>query len=362
MHRLTKLTSAVLAGIVLAGTVLACGGATADEAAIALYLETKGTELAEPAGTSSDPVAFVVEPGETVAAIADRLQRGGLISDSELFRRYVQFHELDSGIEAGHFTLRQTMTIPDVAQALQRAERPEQVVTVREGIRLEEIAETVAAQTTISQQDFLSVAGAGWRGLGLIAEFPFLASLPEGATLEGFLFPETYRLPQQAAAIDLISRMLRTFDERVTPEMREAAAQRGLTVFDMVTLGSVVEREAVLPSERPLIAGVYLNRVDAEWVLAADPTIQYSLGTPEDWWPQLTLDDLERDLPYNTYRIAGLPPGPICSPGLDSIAAVAFPTDTDYYFFLADCAKGDGTHLFSATYEEHVEKYAACGG
>jgi UPF0755 protein len=135
-----------------------------------------------------------------------------------------------------------------------------------------------------------------------------------------------------------------------------------MTVFDMVTLAAVVEREAVIASERPLIAGVYLNRLDAGWVLAADPTIQYSLGTPDDWWPQLLLDDLERDLPYNTYRIAGLPPGPICSPGLDSIGAVAFPTETDYYFFLADCTTGDGSHLFSKTYEEHVEKYALCGG
>jgi len=362
MGRFSRACGVLVAWLALAAALLACGGATADEAAIALYLETKGSELAEPAGPSSDPVTFIVEPGESVTAIAGRLQREGLISDGELFRRYVQFHELDSGIEAGHFTLRQTMTIPDVAQALQHALRPEQVVTVREGLRLEEIAETVAAQTTISEQDFLTVAGTDWRGLGLAAEFPFLATLPDGATLEGFLFPETYRLPQEAAAIDLVSRMLRTFSERVTSEMRQRAEERGLTVFDMVNLGSIVEREAVIPAERPLIAGVYLNRLDSGWVLAADPTIQYSVGTAGNWWPQLLLEDLERDLPYNTYRIAGLPPGPICSPGLDSIAAVAFPTETDYYFFLADCEEGDGSHLFSRTFDEHIQKYASCGG
>jgi UPF0755 protein len=357
-----ELRGFLLACAVLAAASLACGESAADEAAIAVYLQTKGTELAQPAGSSDDPVAFVVEPGESVAAIADRLQREGLISDAELFRRYAQFHELDSGIEAGHFTLRRTMTIPDVAEALQHAARPEQSVTVREGIRLEEIAQTVAAQTTIAEQDFLAVAGSGWRSLDLAAQFPFLAALPEGASLEGFLFPETYRLPQEASAIDLIARMLRTFDERVTSDMRQSAQERGMTVFDMVTLAAVVEREAVVPAERPLIAGVYLNRLDAGWVLAADPTIQYSLGTAANWWPDLLLEDLERDLPYNTYRIAGLPPGPICSPGLDSIAAVAFPTETSYYFFLADCTAGDGSHLFSETYEQHVEKYAQCGG
>jgi UPF0755 protein len=156
--------------------------------------------------------------------------------------------------------------------------------------------------------------------------------------------------------------MLSTFDERVAPETLQAAAESGLSAFQLVTLASIVEREAVIPSERPLISGVYHNRLDEGWVLAADPTIQYGLGTPADWWPTLFLDDLERDLAYNTYLSPGLPPGPICSPGIDSIRAAAYPTETDYYFFLADCTKGDGSHLFSRTFEEHVEKYQACGG
>lgn len=362
MKRLRRLAPICAFLLALALAALACEGSAADDAAIAVYLQTRATDLEAPAGSSSEPVTFVVEPGESVSSIAQRLQQQGLISDSELFRRYAQFHELDSGIEAGHFTLRRTMTIPEVARALQDAQRPEQLVTVREGIRLEETAAAVAAQTTISAAEFLGLVQTEWRDQGLVADFPFLAEVPEGATLEGYLFPETYRLPENPVAIDLVARMLRTFDERVTPDMRLNAQERGVTLFGMVILASVVEREAVVPAERPLIAGVYYNRLDSGWVLAADPTIQYALGTPADWWPQLTLEDLERDVAYNTYRIAGLPPGPICSPGLKSIAAVAYPTDTDYYFFLADCNAGDGSHLFSRTYEEHVEKYAACGG
>ncbi len=362
MKRSREFPSLLVALLVIVAATLGCDISSPDEAALALYLETRASELEEAAGSSDQPITFAIESGESVGVIADRLQTQGLVSDSELFRRYVQYHGLDSGIEAGEFELRQTMTIPEIAEALQNARRPEQVVTVREGIRLEEIASTVAEQTTISEEEFLAAASSRWREAGLAAEFPFLAEIPPDATLEGFLFPETYRLPEDPEAMDLITRMLRTFDERVTGQMREAAHGRGLSVFDMLTLASIVEREAVVAAERPLIAGVYHNRLDDGWLLAADPTVQYGLGTPAAWWPTLVLEDLERDLPYNTYRVAGLPPGPICSPGLESIQAVAYPTESDYYFFLADCAQADGSHLFSITFEEHATKYAACGG
>jgi len=339
-----------------------CGLTSPERLALGLYLDSHASELEEPAGTDDAPVTFVVEPGETVAEIADRLEQSGLASDAELFRRYVQYHSLDAGIEAGEFTLRQTMTIPEIAQALQQAQRPEQVVTIREGLRLEEVAETVAAQTNISQEEFIALATTGWRDLGLGSEFDFLAELPADATLEGFLFPETYRLPEQATAVDLLRRMLQTFDARVTPDIRAAAAARGLTLYEMVNLAAIVEREAVLEEERPLIAGVYYNRLSAGWLLESCPTVQYGLGRPGDWWPSLTLADLEIDAPTNTYRHPGLPPTPICSPGLASIQAVAYPAETDYFFFLADCTKNDGSHLFSVTADEHMRNYEMCGG
>jgi UPF0755 protein len=336
------------------------GLSSADDFLVGLYLDTQAAELGQPAGDDDTPVTFFVEPGETAAEIAARLEREGLISDAELFRRHVQYHDLDAGIEAGEFTLRRTMTIPEVAQALQQGQRPEQVVMVQEGLRLEQVAEAVAAQTGIPQDAFLSLVTTGWRDL----EFPFdfLADLPPTATLEGFLFPETYRLPENGSASDLVGRMLATFDERVTPEIRAAAANRGLSVYDLVTLASIVEREAVLDEERPLIAGVYFNRLEADWFLSACPTVQYGIGDASDWWPVLSLDDLELDSPYNTYRNLGLPPGPICSPGLASIQASAYPTDTDYYFFLVDCTKDDGSHLFAVTEDEHLDNYSMCGG
>jgi UPF0755 protein len=326
-----------------------CSLSSPDDLLIRFYLDAKAAELEQPAGRDDTPLTFIVEPGETAVEIATRLKQEGLISDAELFRRYLQYHGLDAGIEAGEFTLSQTMTIPEIAQALQQGQRPEQVVTIQEGLRLEQVAAVVAAQTDIPQDDFLALVTAGWQEVGFA--FDFLVGLPPTVTLEGFLFPETYRLPEDGTAVDLVHRMLETFDERVTPEMRAAAANHRLNVYELVTLASIVEREVVLDEERPLVAGVYHNRLDADWFLGACPTVQYALGDMDDWWPSLTLDDLESDSPYNTYRNLGLPPGPLCSPGLASIQSSAYPADTDYYFFLVDCTKDDGSHLFAVTEE-----------
>ena len=327
---------------------------------IGLYLDSMAAELEQPAGNDDTPVIFIIEPGETAAEIATRLAEEGFVSDAELFRRYVQYHEMDAGIEAGEFTLRQTMTIPEIAQALQRGQRPEQTVTLPEGLRLEQVAAEVAEQTDISQEEFLALVTTGWRDAGLA--FGFLADLPPDATLEGFLFPETYRLPEDPTAIDLLNRMLETFDARVSSEMQAAAANQGLNVYELVTLASIVERESVLDEERPLVAGVYHNRLEGGWFLGACPTVQYALGTPDNWWPQFTLEATDVDSPYNTYRNLALPPGPICSPGLASIQASAYPAETDYFFFLADCTKNDGSHLFAVTQDEHNANYQMCGG
>lgn len=337
-----------------------CALSSPNDSLIRLYLEAKAAELDQPAGSDDTPLTFVVRSGETAAEISTRLKQEGLISDAELFRRYVQYHGLDAGIEAGEFILRQTMTIPEIAQALQEGQRPEQVVTIREGLRLEQVATVVAEQTTISTDEFLTLVTSGWRDAGLA--FDFQATLPPTATLEGFLFPETYRLPENATAVDLLGRMLETFDARVTPEMRAAAADRGLSVYGLVTLASIVEREAVLAEERPVIAGVYYNRLEGGWLLGACPTVQYALGNADNWWPQFTTEATGVDSPYNTYRNLGLPPGPICSPGLASIQASANPAETDYFFFLVDCTKNNGSHLFAVTEEEHLANYSLCGG
>ncbi|HOU25149.1 MAG TPA: endolytic transglycosylase MltG, partial [Anaerolineae bacterium] len=175
----------------------------------------------------------------------------------------------------------------------------------------------------------------------------------------GFLFPDTYQFAVTASATQIIDAMLQNFDRRVTIEMRQQALDEGLNLYQALTLASIVEREAVLAEERPIIASVYLNRLRKGIYLESDPTVQYGKGydaATGRWWPHISMGELRTvDSPYNTYIHPGLPPGPICSPGLASIQAVLQPAKTNYLFFLA---KGDGSHVFAETFEEHLQNQA----
>lgn len=186
------------------------------------------------------------------------------------------------------------------------------------------------------------------------ASFDFLDDVPDGASINGFLFPDTYTIPADSSAADVVYYMLETFGKRVTPEDRAAFEEQGLSLYDAITIASIVEREAAVAEERPIIAAVYLNRLEQEMLLNADPTIQYAVGTPNEWWPTLTNADLEVDSPYNTYLYDGLPPSPISNPGLASIQSVSAPADVSYLYFVA---KGDGSgeHAFADTYEQHQQ-------
>jgi UPF0755 protein len=324
---------------------------------VSLYLDFRRAELNMPAGDDPATVVFTVEPGESVGQIASRLQREGLIRDAELFRLYLRYAKLDSGVEAGQFTLKKTMTVPQIAQALQSGKRGDELtLTIPEGLRLEEIALLVEQQTPISATAFLSLArdANAWT-----SQYTFLSELPAGASLEGYLFPDTYRLPQDVTASDVMARMLANFDHRLTRKLRDDLASQKRTLFQAVTLASIVEREAVVEQERPIIASVYLNRLASGMALDADPTVQYGMASARGkapWWPQLVQEDYRAvKSPYNTYLNPGLPPGPIASPGLASLQAAIDPAQTNFYFFRASCNR-DGSHMFSKTLEEHASK------
>jgi len=320
------------------------------------YLGMYKEQLAQPAGDDPSPVTFVVESGETPANIAKRLQKAGLISDSGLFVRLVSYMGVGNKIQAGIYQLRATMTMPEVAVALQHGRQKEITVTIPEGLRTEEIAALLAEKGLVDANAFIGRVRSGK------ATYPALADRPSGTTLEGYLFPDTYRVAAgNTDAQSMIDLLTGTFDQRFDADMRKQAAARGLSVFQTVILASIVEREAVVAQERPLIAGVFLNRLKDGTVLNADPTVQYALGyqaSENVWWKRpLLFDDLKINSPYNTYINPGLPPGPICNPGLASLQAVLSAPETDYYYFVA---RGDGTHVFARTLEEHranVQKY-----
>ena len=345
----------------------------AERAYLRGYLMLHAADIEKPGGMEMDGIStyFIVEPGESAAAVAERLESAGLIADATLFRHYLRYYDLDSQLEAGEFTLRKNMTIPEIAQTLSHALANEIELRITEGWRLEQMADYLAAHPEfgIDSDAFLLLArrtGPSPEGGAASGEsLSYLTSLPAGATLEGYLFPDTYRLPADATAADLVSAMLFTFGQRLTAEMGQTAAERGLSLHGAITLASIVEREAQLPDERPIIASVFLNRLALGMMLEADPTVQYAIGYQEatgQWWKRpLLYVDLEIDSPYNTYRYTGLPPGPIASPGLASIEAVLYPAETSYLYFVVDCtADTAGAHVFAETYEEHLANVTRC--
>ncbi len=368
-HRLSPLRLVVflaaLAAVALAGSLLSqqLNSATLtntrlsslDKTVIGVYLDLiRNNDLRRSVSNDPTPQQFVVSPGESVSQIARNLQSAGLVRDGDLFRLYVRYYDLDVKINAGIFALRPNMNIPQIAQALQRGMAEEVQITIPEGRRLEEVAELLEQQLGISADEFTRLA----RRTNY--NYPFLQGLPADASLEGFLFPDTYRLPVNPTALDVLLKMLDNYGQRVAPLMEQADLQEQ-TPYQVLTIASIVEREAVLPQERPIIASVYLNRLKIGMALQADPTTQYALGYQPDqqsWWKRgLTLEDLRYADPagYNTYVNPALPPGPIASPGLSSIQAVLAPAQTEYLYFVANCNQ-DGGHQFSLTFEEHQSK------
>lgn len=301
-------------------------------------------------------VAFSVSEDDTTDSVADRLHTAGLIRSTVVFA--TQLRLSGGAFVPGDYTLRKGMTVADIidritgSQAADTGDDTEAAqfdITIPEGWRTEQIAEE-------AEKDGLQ---GGYDALLKATEtinpdnYNFLADRPAGASLEGFLFPDTYTFVSNDPEYNL-QLMLDDFDAKFTPEMRKRADEMGLTIFQVVTLASIVEREAVVPEERPTIAGVYFNRIDAGWNLDADPTMQYAVGKRGDWWPKLGGSDLDALDPangYNTYKNPGLPVGPIANPGLASIQAVLSPEEHDYMFFVG---KDDGseTHAFAVTKEE----------
>ncbi|MDX1688644.1 MAG: endolytic transglycosylase MltG [Candidatus Promineifilaceae bacterium] len=354
-------------GAAQGGHILVEGGdprlSAAETVYLRAYLSARVDELARPVRTGTGPTTFVIRPGETANDVAANLQAAGLIDDTRLFLNYLRFYGLDSQLEAGTFRIDPQLSVADLAVHLTQAHAEEIELRFLEGWRVEEMAAYLSVTTpaAINEADFLAIAQR--RQPFDLGPYDFLAGHPVGAPLEGYLFPDTYRVPLDADAGYLVDLMLRTFGRRVTPEMRAAYAAHGLTLHEAVTLASIVERETPLPGERPLVAAVFHNRLAAGMRLQADPTVQYAVGyheATESWWKSpLSQADLNLDSPYNTYQVEGLPPGPIANPGLAALEAVARPAVTNALYFVADCGR-EGAHLFSETYEEHLLNVQRC--
>ncbi len=332
---------------------------------VGLYLQLRQGEVDRAPGQSDAPVTFAIEQGETAASVAAHLREAGLVTDPDLFALYMRHNHLDSSLEAGNYVLRANMTMPEVAQSLQHSSVDEVVITVPEGWRAEQIAEVLEANGLGPAQPFIDYVRQGISNAGLASRYAFLQERPPGAstTVEGFLFPDTYRIPAKSDIKTIVDIMLSNFGHRFGA-LQQAAKEEGQTPFEAVNLAAIVEREAVVADERPIIASVYQNRLDQgrRWRRARRSSTRWGISRRSSSGGRLLCPwtSWARSTPStNTYLHTGLPPGPICNPGLSSLDAAVHPAKTDYLFFYS---KWDGTHAFAATWEEHLKNQALYSG
>jgi UPF0755 protein len=319
-----------------------------------LLLQEK--ELTQAVSPDGEPQTFEIQLGETTPEITRRLQSQGILTNSQVFRDYLVYSGLDTSIQAGQYTLNPKMSPIEIAHALQDATPQNITFNILAGWRMEEIADALPTSgLSFAPGSFLAFAQ------NPVLSHPVLQYLPEGASLEGFFFPDQYRMDRDVTQEQFISTILDNFLVKITPTLLEGFKNQGLDLYQAVTLASIVQRESVDEDEMSTIASVFLNRLSMGMRLETDPTIQYALGyqnTAQSWWKNpLGLEDLKFDSLYNTYIYPGLPPGPIASPGIQALTAVAQPEQTPYFFFRASC-DGSGRHNFSQTFEEH--KANAC--
>ena len=313
--------------------------------------EVPPTPLPSPASEEPEAIPLSVERGQGVEDIAEMLENAGVVESGIQFRVLVSLLGYDGLLQAGDYEFEPETPALEVVYRMRRGIVSSLFVTVVEGWRLEEIADALDADGTISGDEFLEAAVAGNFTHG------FLEQIGPLTPLEGYLLPATYFYRRNATAESLVKQMLDAMDEQFTQELRERAAEQGLTMHAVLTLASIIEREARVEGERPIMAQVFLARLRRGIPLEADPTVQYALANdPESvrefgyWKSPLTAEDLEVASEYNTYRQFGLPVTPIAAPRLDSIIAVIEPSDTNFLYFVA---KPDGSHAFAETLEEH---------
>jgi UPF0755 protein len=340
-----------------------------------------------PASDERRRVTVTIEAGMTDTEIGELLVEAGLVRSQLAFQNAIQTLGREGTLANGTYDLTPTMKPSDIVNALRGEAFEETEVAIGEALRLEEIVAALGGtDLSMNLATFAQLAKAP--PAEILNRYDFFADLPAGRSLEGYLPPNTYRMDVGWNATEVLVFLLDEFNAKLTPDMRAAFEAKGLTVDQAVIIASIVEREAVLEEERPLIAAVYINRIlnpengETNGILNADPTLQYGLATAEhgaapleqrgriDWWPQLTVGGSEVVLPdelagYQTYLNAGLPPSPIAAPRTSSLQAVADANLADgYLYFVAGCPGGvrDGSHYFARTNAEHEANIAKANG
>lgn len=310
---------------ILAGIVLSC----------CIYV---AVELLMPLPTGGKNIEIKIPEGATFRQAIEILSQERLMRDKGLFFVIGRISGLDRKIRAGYYSISGSLSPLDIFKMLKRGQIIEYEITIVEGDSLREIGEKLSEKGIIDKEDFMRLS----------SDEDFLALYDINApSFEGYLFPDTYKIPKGMDSEDAIGMMINRMREKISTELYARASELDLSEREVLTLASIIEREAVTDEERPLISAVYHNRLKKRIPLQADPTAIYGI---KNFKEKITVKDLRRRTPYNTYVINGLPPGPIASPGVKSIIAALYPADVPYLYFVSN---DDGSHHFSITAEEH---------
>ncbi|EHQ88051.1 endolytic transglycosylase MltG [Desulfosporosinus youngiae] len=300
----------------------------------------------KPYSTSGNSVKITISPGATAGQLAEELQERQLIRSALMFRFLARERQEDFKLYVGDYQLAPTMPPSEIINRLiSRSDSPDtDRITIPEGYTTQQIIELLVQKGIGTKEEYTKLVTEGE------FPYPFLKDAPKGIhRLEGYLFPNTYNIYVNTTPYEAIDLLLRQFAKELTPDVQTQLDTMKLTVAQWVTLGSLIEKEAMKAEDRPLIASVLMNRLKINQPLQIDATIQFLLETPK---PKLTYEDLQIPSPYNTYLHRGFPPGPIANPGHASLQAVLNPAQTNYRYYVA---KDDGYHAFAETYAEHLK-------
>ncbi|MCE5171757.1 endolytic transglycosylase MltG [Paenibacillus profundus] len=313
-------------------------------------------------------ITVTIDQGTGTAKIASQLEAEGVIRNALIFKGYLKWSKEGTRFQAGTYAFQAGTTFDEIIAKLNQGDVvPEEMIrfTIPEGFTIEQVADTLSKDGIVDKAEFMQLADdTAW----LTDTSSMVQAIPDNDKLrhklEGYLFPETYELKKDSSAKDIITRMIQETEKRLTeasPSWETDMKKQGLTLHELMTVASLIEREVVVDAERGLVAGVIYNRVGEGMKLQIDATVQYALDKPKE---RLYYKDLEIDSPYNTYKIEGLPPGPIAGPSVASIEAALHPKQSDYFYYVTK-KDGTGSHLFAKTFAEHqrnIEKSKQTAG
>lgn len=320
-------------------------------AAVAGYLYNKA--ITTPFGNYKEPIVVDIPKGSSVTSIANRLEKKGVIQDQLIFRILYRISYKNKSLQSGEYRFTKALTMQDVIFKLHRGDVVLYKITLPEGYTLEETADFLWRKHKINKEEFIRIAK---------NPAPIKDLVPEATDLEGFLYPDTYMVSRKITAPRMVKLMLSKFREHFTSNMKWRAKELNMSINQIVTMASLVEKETASREERFLIASVFHNRLKRNMSMGCDPTVIYALKRDGVYRGKLGWKELKYDSPYNTRIYRGLPPGPICSPGIASIEAALYPENSAYLYFVA---KDSRTHYFSRSLAEHnraVRKYIIKGG